>query len=75
MIGTWPGIQWSGTGPVLRIWMLWMCVTGLCVAGVSEMASAQVPLFKGKGPPPLQCPMRLQHKPTTLRLCTTIQQG
>ena len=49
MIGKWPVMRWSGTGLVLRVWMLWMCVTGLCVAGLSEMASAQVPRIQGQG--------------------------
>jgi long-chain fatty acid transport protein len=43
------GWYWRKTGSVLRMWMPRLCVAGLCVAGVPEMASAQVPRIQGQG--------------------------
>ena len=43
------GWCWRKTGSVFRIWMPWMCVMGLCLAGLPEMASAQVPRIQGQG--------------------------
>jgi long-chain fatty acid transport protein len=43
------GWCWRKTGSALRIWMPSMCVMGLCVAGLSGMASAQVPRIQGQG--------------------------
>lgn len=37
------------TGIFFRVWMLGICVTGLYLAGLSEMASAQVPRIQGQG--------------------------
>ncbi len=38
------------TGPALRIWMPWMCMmTGLSLACVPGMSSAQVPRIQGQG--------------------------
>lgn len=34
---------------LFRLWMLRICITGLCVAGLSGMASAQVPRIQGQG--------------------------
>jgi long-chain fatty acid transport protein len=36
-------------GWVLRVWMPWICTTTLCVTGVPEMTSAQVPRIQGQG--------------------------
>lgn len=44
---------WNGCrrGPVVlfRLWMLRICMTGFCLAGLSGMASAQVPRIQGQG--------------------------
>ena len=36
-------------GSVLRMWMLWICMIGLCLACVPGMASGQVPRIQGQG--------------------------
>jgi long-chain fatty acid transport protein len=40
--GMWPG-------SVFRMWTPWMCVIGLCLTGLPEVASAQVPRIQGQG--------------------------
>jgi len=40
---------WRRTGSVLRMWMPWMCMIGLCLACLPGMASAQVPRIQGQG--------------------------
>lgn len=34
---------------LFRVWVLGICMTGLCLAGLSGMASAQVPRIQGQG--------------------------
>jgi long-chain fatty acid transport protein len=36
-------------GSILRMWTPWMCVIGLCLTGLPEVASAQVPRIQGQG--------------------------
>ena len=36
-------------GSILRMWMPWICMIGLCLACVPGMASAQVPRIQGQG--------------------------
>ena len=43
------GSCWRRTGSVLRMWMPWMCVIGLCLVCLPGMASAQVPRIQGQG--------------------------
>ena len=43
------GWYWRKTGSVLRMWTPRLCVVGFCLAGVPEMASAQVPRIQGQG--------------------------
>ena len=40
---------WNRTGLLRKIWMLWICAVGLCVAGFPEVASSQVPRIQGQG--------------------------
>ena len=44
----WNGCR-RGTVVLFRLWMLRICMTGLCLAGLSGMASAQVPRIQGQG--------------------------
>ncbi len=44
----WDGCQRKPES-LFRVWMLGICMTGLCVAGLSGMASAQVPRIQGQG--------------------------
>lgn len=44
----WNGCR-RGTVVLFRLWMLRICMTGLCLAGLSGLASAQVPRIQGQG--------------------------
>ncbi len=44
----WNGCR-RGIVVLFRLWMLRICMTGLCLAGLSGMASAQVPRIQGQG--------------------------
>jgi len=40
---------WNKRESLLRVWILWMCGVGLCLAGFPEIASSQVPRIQGQG--------------------------
>ena len=48
MVRKWPDV-WSSTGSAPRMWMPWICMIALCLPGLSEVASAQVPRIQGQG--------------------------